>query len=73
MRKEERDDYTIADEDYREVVRNHYLDAKEEAQRQALDDAADSYEYDEDSDEDDYDDGCPLCGRISCSGYCREL
>lgn len=28
--------------------------------------------YDEDEDE-DYDDGCPLCGRVSCSGYCREL
>ena len=61
-------DLSPAEEDYREVVRNHYLDAKEEAKKQALEDAADSYDYDEEDEE--YDDGCPLCGRIRCSGYC---
>lgn len=61
-------DLSPAEEDYREVVRNHYLDAKEEERKQALEDAADSYDYDEE--DEDYDDGCPLCGRIRCSGYC---
>lgn len=60
-------DLSPAEEDYREVVRNHYLDAKEEARKQALDDAAESYDEEEDE---EYDDGCPLCGRIRCSGYC---
>lgn len=59
-------DLTPAEEDYREVVRNHHLDAKEEARKQALEDSFD-VDYD---DEDDYDDGCPLCGRLRCSGYC---
>lgn len=58
MKKEERDDYSIYDEDMAETMRNLEYEK---------DDEDDDYEEDE---EDDYDDGCPLCGSIRCSGYC---
>lgn len=54
--KEQRPDYSIADEDMAETLRTI------------------EYEHDEDddiepTDEEEYDDGCPLCGRAWCSGW----
>lgn len=54
--KENRDDYSIADAEMAETLRN--------LEYERDDDEDEDYE-----DEDEEDDGCPLCGRAWCSGW----
>lgn len=56
MRKEDRDDYSVYDEDMAETLRT-------------LEYERDDEEEDETDEDEDEDDGCPLCGRYRCSGW----
>ena len=54
MRKEDRDDYSVYDEDMAETLRTLEYERDDE---------------EEDETDEDEDDGCPLCGRYRCSGW----
>lgn len=57
MKKEDRDDYSVYDEDMAETLRTLEYERDDED------------ETDEDETDEDDDDGCPLCGRAWCSGW----